>query len=111
MNIHALEAIKPVLEGVLIVGAIGFSALRRNGRKGERELAAPSATRFWLSLLGAVICSGIAVWSAVYVRDHHGDYANYLFLFSALFGGLFGAGLLLRALVEGLRVVFSGRRY
>ncbi|MBL8405451.1 MAG: hypothetical protein JNL16_12975 [Dechloromonas sp.] len=60
MNIHALEAIKPVLEGVLIVGAIGFSALRRNGRKGARELAAPSATRFWLnrcSLTASVLLS------------------------------------------------------
>lgn|SRR5574343_903068 len=110
MNIHALEEVKTVLEAVLIVGAIGFSALRRSGRKGERERAAPSAGRFWLSLLGAAICGGIAIWSVIYIRDHHGDYANYLFLFSALIGGLFGAGLLLRALIEGLRVVFSGGR-
>lgn len=110
MNIHTLEDIKPWIEAVLIVGAIGFSALRRTGRKGRREMAAPSAARFWLSLVGAAICGVIAVWSICYIRDHHGDYANYLMIFSALNGGLLGVGLLLRALIEGLRVVFAGGR-
>jgi hypothetical protein len=110
MNIHAIEEIKPILEAVLIVGAIGFSALRRSGRKGQREMREPSAGRFWLSLIGAAICGAIAVGSFRYIQDHHGDYANYLMIFGALFGGLFGAGLLLKALIEGLRVAFSGGR-
>lgn len=110
MNIHTLEEIKPLLEAVLIVGTIGFSALRRKGRRGQREASAPSALRFWLSLIGAAICGAVAIGSYRYMQDHHGDYANYLMIFGALFGGLFGAGLLLRALIEGLRVVFSGSR-
>lgn len=111
MNIHALEEIKSILEAVLIVGAIGFSALRRSGRKGQRELREASPASFWLSLIGAAICGAIAVGSFRYIQDHHGDYANYLMIFGALFGGLFGAGLLLKALIEGLRVAFSsGRR-
>jgi hypothetical protein len=110
MNIHTLEEIKPLLEAVLIVGAIGFSALRRSGPRGQREASEPSPLRFWLSLIGAAICTAIAVGSYRYIQDHHGDYANYLMIFGALFGGLFGAGLLLKALIEGLRVAFAGGR-
>ena len=110
MNVHTLGEIKPILEAVLIVGAIGFSALRKGGRRGQREVSEPSAGRFWLSLIGAAICGAVAIGSYRYIQDHHGDYANYLMIFGALIGGLFGAGLLLRAFVEGLRVVFSGGR-
>lgn len=110
MNIHTLEEIKPLLEAVLIVGAIGFSALRRGSRREQREASGPSAFRFWLSLIGAAICAATAMWSYRYIQEHHGDYANYLMIFGALFGGLFGAGLLLKALIEGLRVIFSGTR-
>lgn len=108
MNIHSLEEIKPLLEAVLIVGAIGFSALRRSGRRGQQEMSEPSALRFWLSLIGAAICAALAIGSYRYMQDHRGDYANYLMIFGGLFGGLFGAGLLLKALIEGLRVAFSG---
>lgn len=109
MNIHTLETVKPILEVVLIIGAIGFSALRKGGRRGQQEIREPSAGRFWLSLIGAAICGAIALASYRYIQDHHGDYANYLMIFGALFGALFGAGLLLKALIEGLRVVFAGR--
>lgn len=110
MNVHTIEEMKPLLEAVLIIGAIGFSALGKGGRRGRREASEPSSGSFWLSLIGAMICGIVAVGSYRYIQDHHGDYANYLMIFGALFGGLFGAGLLLKAFIEGLRVAFSGDR-
>jgi hypothetical protein len=110
MSWHSIEVVKPLLEALLFICAVGFSALRKRGTRGRRELPEPSAGRFWLSLFGAIVCGVIAVGSFRYIQDHQGDYINLLMIFSALFGALFAAGLLLRAFLEGLRVLFPGDR-
>lgn len=104
------EVFKDIAEPIVLVLAIGFSVFRRRRNEdGEREWQEPSARRFVLYLVGAVICGCIAFFSARYMQDHPGDYANYLMIVGALCGGLFGAGLLLGALIEGFRFVFAGR--
>lgn len=104
------ELVKDIAEPIAFVLAIGFSVLRkRRNKDGQRERPEPSASRFLLYLIGAVICGGIAFFSARYMQDHKGDYANNLMFMGVLCGGLFGAGLLLGALIEGFRFAFTRR--
>jgi hypothetical protein len=102
----SFDQYKPIVEFMVVVLIVGFSVLRKSKVNGRRERSEPSAVRFWLYLIAALICGGIAWFSVQYIRDHHGDYANFLMIFGALFGAPFGAGFLLGALLEGGRVVF-----
>ncbi|MBS1143996.1 MAG: hypothetical protein H6R14_1402 [Proteobacteria bacterium] len=88
-----------------IVLAVGYSVMARRKVNGRRERPEPSAARFFLYLIAAVVCSGIAWFCFQYLRDHHGDYANYLMIIGLLASLPFAAGFLLGALLEGLRVV------
>lgn len=110
MIFRQIEEYKPLIEFVLIVLAIGYSVMRQRRINGRRERPAPSATKFMLYLIAALVCGGIAWRSFSYIQSHHGDYANFLMLMGVMIGAPFGAGFLLGALIEGLRIVFSGGR-
>ena len=106
MVIRLIEEYKPLVEFVAIVLVVGYSVMAKRKVKGRRERPEPSAGKFLFYLIAGLICGGIAWSSFVYMRNHHGDYANYLMLIGVLTGTPFAAGFLLGALIEGLRVAF-----
>ncbi|UCV28926.1 hypothetical protein [Ferribacterium limneticum] len=110
MTFRLSEGYKPLIEFVAIVLVIGYSVMRKRKVNGQRERPEPSSAKFMLYLIAALVC-GCTGWSSyAYMQNHHGDYANYLMMLGVMIGAPFGAGFLLGAIIEGLRVVFSGNR-
>lgn len=95
-----------LIQFICIVLFVGYSVMAKRKVNGRRERPEPSAGKFLLYLIAAVVCGGIAWFCFLYVRDHHGDYANYLMIIGVLASLPFAAGFLLGAVIEGLRVVF-----